>query len=155
MSTRSSPLGDLLFTKIIRGRKSVEYVSNMDDIRSGKVPPPLQGARVDGHVDLTFLGPRLKGTGTAIDYANYRADGMIELHIHEEITTHDGAKISGFATGTGRWEEGTKFFQLREEATFSTGAPAYAWLNTVRAWGFRKADETVDGMRVDFYSLYA
>jgi len=150
MSKEKQNFGEHLFTKIVRGTRSVEYVENMDDIRSKKAAPPLQGARVDGHVEITFLGPMVKGTGTGVDYANYRADGLIELHVHEEISTDDGAKIAAFATGIGYWEDGALL--VRENLTFFAGDRRYAWLNRVLAWGQGKTGSGGDGLRIEVYS---
>jgi len=151
LSERSFVFGEHLFTKVVHGTRSVQYVANMDDIRSKKIAPPLQGARVDSHVEITFLGPKVKGTGIGVDYVNYRADGLIELHVHEEITTEDGAKIAGFATGTGHWE--ADVLHVREEISFSTGDPRYSWLNVIHAWGRGMSKPGENGLRIDVYSV--
>jgi len=150
MSKEKQTFGEFMFAKIVRGIRSVEYVDNMDDIRSKKVAPPLQGARVDGHVEIMFLGPMVKGTGTGVDYANYRADGLIELHVHEEIATEDGAKIAAFSNGIGYWEDGA--LHVRENLTFFAGDRRYAWLNRVLAWGQGKSSPEGGGLRIEVYA---
>jgi Protein of unknown function (DUF3237) len=60
-----------------------------DGLLSGAAAPPPQGARFDSYVEGTVTGPKLKGTVKGVDYANVRADGRLQLHVHAGITTED------------------------------------------------------------------
>src|SRR2546427_13249714 len=54
-------------------------------------PAPLasQNENVGLYVEGTVTGPKLKGMVKGVDYANVRADGRLQLHVHAGITTED------------------------------------------------------------------
>jgi hypothetical protein len=65
-------------------------------IQSNKAPNirATISARFDVPFEGESVGPKLRGKVAGIDYLRTRADGGFELHIHAEITTDDGQKIS-------------------------------------------------------------
>lgn len=64
-----------------------------------------------------------------MDYLRVRADGRFDLHIHAEITTDDGQKISLHADGVALPRPGSPVAGLRENVTLFTSSKAYAWVN--------------------------
>jgi hypothetical protein len=89
---------------------------------------------------------------SGVDYLNIRADGRAELHIHGEITTDDGEKISFFADGVGTAEEGTSVIQLRENAKFTTASPKYSWMNLLQVWGQGTVDLATGQVNIKGYA---
>ena len=81
-----------------------------------------------------------------------RADGRIQLHIHAELTTDDGEKISLFADGVATPEEGTAIMQLRENVTLSTSSPAYSWVNQIQVWGQGTVDLAKSEVNIKAYA---
>ena len=75
----------------------------------------------------------MDGTITGGDYLHIRADGRIQIHIHGEITTHDGQKIGAFIDGVATPEEATGLFQTRKDVTLTSSSPQYSWFNQVEA----------------------
>jgi len=73
--------------------------------------PRARGSTSISRVDH---GPKMKGTVKGIDYLHIRADGRCQLHIHAEITTEDGKKISLAADGVGIPQKGRRSFSSGE-----------------------------------------
>ena len=140
MTTSNITVGELLYEVNINFTGVTEFGANMADIVSGQAAPPHEGARFDVAFEGSVTGPKLEGTLKGVDYINIRADGRVELHIHGEITTNDGQKIALFADGVATPEEGSPVLQLRENATLTTSSPAYAWVNSLQAWGIGTVD---------------
>jgi len=114
---------DLQFTNV------VDYGTSLEDLLSGAVAPPPQGARVDISFEGPLSGP-LTGSLSGTDYANIRADGRFELNIHAEIVTDDGARIAYQGQGVSvPQEDGTA--NVREAITLSTSEEKYLWVNGV------------------------
>jgi hypothetical protein len=91
--------GELIYEHAVQIKQVTEYGVAFDGLLSGAAAPPPEGARFDVLSEGTVTGPKLKGTVKGVDYANVRADGRLQLHIHAEITTEDGKKIAFFADG--------------------------------------------------------
>jgi hypothetical protein len=126
------------------------------DFELGRVQPLGQtpaGARIIvGVTSGTFEGERLRGRVLAGggDWALVGPDGTVRLDVRGTLETDDGALI--YVTYCGRWrippELAAKVmdpaqvesvdasaYYLRTLPVFETGAPAYAWLNSIVAVG--------------------
>jgi hypothetical protein len=68
------------------------------------------------------------------------------------ITTADGQAIAFFADGVALPQEGTSVFQLRENVSFITASPGYAWLNQLQGWGLGTVDPGNGEVRVKAYA---
>jgi hypothetical protein len=80
-----------------------------------------------------------------------RADGRFQLHIHAEITTDDGAKISVFADGVGLPRENSPIADLRENVTLTTSSEAYSWVNHLQVWAKGTTDLEKQEVEVKSY----
>ena len=118
---------DLRFTSV------TDFGVALDDILSGKVAPPPEGARIDVAFEGTAKG-KLAGEVKGVDYLKVRADGRLELDIRAEITTPDGARIALRADGVGMPEPGNPVAQIRENAQLTTSHADYAWVNRLQIW---------------------
>ncbi len=105
-----------------------DFGTSMNDIMSGKVAPPPQGARINVAFEGTTKGV-LAGTMKGVDYLNIRADGRIDLNIHAVIVTPDGARIAYEAGGVSVPGDGG-IGQLTETVKLTTSSEKYAWVNT-------------------------
>ncbi len=105
----------------------VDYGHSLNDLLSGQVDPPPQGARVD----IGFSGEttgKLTGTIKGVDFANVRADGRFEIDIRAEIVTPDGARIAFHSAGVLIPQaDGTG--KITEAVTLKAGSEKYAWVN--------------------------
>ena len=79
----------------------------------------------------------------------YRADGYIELHGHEEITTEDGETIACTATGTAQWLREKRSLRVFENLFFSTGSPRHPWLNSIQAVCHGEASASPEGLSIE------
>ncbi|MGD9367360.1 MAG: DUF3237 family protein [Desulfobacteraceae bacterium] len=135
MESTSINVGELIYEAAVHFTKVTEYGISMNDLLSGTAVPPPSGVRFDFAFEGSFEGPRLSGTIAGIDYLHVRADGRFQLHIHAQLITNDGENISFFADGIAIPQEGNTMALLRENISFITSSPDYAWLNQVQAWG--------------------
>ncbi len=94
----------------------------------------------------------MKGKVTGVDYLQVRADGRFELHIHAEVTTDDGHKISLHADGVGLPRKGSPIVDLRENVTLFASSADYAWVNTLQVWGTGTADLAEQVVHIKGYS---
>src|SRR5262245_13536087 len=114
--------------------KIVEYGVSLVALVSGKVALPAAGARFDYYFQGALRGPRVSGALTGTDYAHMRADGSTQLHIHAQLETEDGHSIAYFGDGVALPQQGTTELLLREDVSFFTASPTYAWLISCRVW---------------------
>ena len=56
------------------------------------------------------------------------------------------------ADGVALPQEGTSVFQLRENVSFITAAPGYAWLNQLQGWGLGTVDPAKGEVKVKAYA---
>lgn len=132
--------GEPVYEYTLQVTRVVEYGLSSDDLFSGQVSPTPEGGRIDFYLEGAITGPKLKGTVVGIDYLYFRADGRAQLHIHAEITTEDGKKISLAAEGIAIPEAGSSVVQLRENVTLLSNHPEFSWVNAIQVW----ASGTVD-----------
>lgn len=133
-------VGELLYEYTVKLTGLTEYGVGFEALMAGTAPPPPEGARFDVPFEGTSIGPKLKGKVTGVDYLRVRADGRFDLHIHADITTDDGQKISLHADGVALPRPGSPVAGLRENVTLFTSSKAYAWVNGLQVW----ATGTVD-----------
>jgi hypothetical protein len=131
--------GEFLFEQVVKIIRVANYGVDLDSLLSGG-KPPAEGARFDIYLEGTATGPKLKGAVKSVDYSDLRADGILELDYHSEITTEDGSRIAFKAGGVVRPDAKAAVAQLRVNGVLRTSAPKYIWLNRQLIW----APGTVD-----------
>lgn len=105
-----------------------EKLKVLPGIDIGMVP---EGRRVNLPIAGDVSGPSIHGKIDGVDYALFRPDGAVLLHIHGVITTDRGDRISlevsGFVTATpdGR-------YAIRGALNFQTGSNEFFWLNSTQ-----------------------
>jgi hypothetical protein len=124
---------ELLFELTAHITGNIEFGASMDAIASGKGAPPPEGARFDLSSEGTVEGPQLNGKAVMIDYANVRADGRIDLHIHGRIELAGGGLVAIFAEGLAT-PDPTGTMQLRHSWTLRSNSPKHAWVNSTLVW---------------------
>jgi hypothetical protein len=145
-------VGELLYEYTVKLTGMTEYGVSFEALMGGKAPPPPEGARFDFPFEGASIGPKLKGKVTGVDYLRVRADGRFDLHIHAEITTDDGHKISLHADGVALPEPGIPIAGLRENVTLFTSSKAYAWVNGLQVWGTGTVDLAEQVVHIKGYS---
>jgi hypothetical protein len=128
-------IGELLYEYTVKLTGMTEYGVSFASLMAGTTVPPPEGARFDVPFEGASVGPKLKGKVTGVDYLRVRADGRFELHIHAEITTDDGHKISLHADGVALPQQGNPVAGLRENVTLFTSSKGYSWVNGLQVWG--------------------
>lgn len=116
------------------------------------MPPPAEGARFDVPFEGVSIGPKLRGKVTGVDYLRVRADGRFDLHIHAEIATDDGQKISLHADGVALPQPGSPVASLRENVTLFTSSKVYSWVNTLQVWATGTVDLAQQVVHLKGYS---
>jgi hypothetical protein len=133
-------VGELLYEYEVKITRLTEYGVAFASLAAGTAAPPPEGARFDVHFEGASAGPRLKGVVQGVDYLHVRADGRFALHIHAEITTDDGHKVSLHADGVALPQPGSPVSGLRENVTLFSSSSAYAWVNGLQVWGTGTVD---------------
>lgn len=152
MGASEITVGELLYEATVDLTEVVEYGVSFGAVLAGNIVVPPAGARFDIGFRGSLRGPRLRGTVEGIDYLHMRADGRAQLHIHAKITTEDGQAIAFSADGVALPQEGTTVFQLRENVSFITASPDYAWLNQLQGWGLGTVDPGKGVVNVKAYA---
>lgn len=145
-------VGELLYDYTVKLTGMKEYGVSFASLMEGTVVPPPEGARFDAPFEGESVGPKLRGKVTGIDYLRIRADGRFELHIHAEITTDDGQKISLHADGVALPVQGSPIAGLRENVTLFTSSKAYSWVNALQIWGTGTVDLAEQVVRIKGYA---
>jgi len=140
MSSNTITVGEYLYEEKICLTNIVEFGASFQGVFSTQETLPPQGARFDVTFEGELSGPKLKGKIAGVDYVYMRGDGNTRLHVHAEITTEDGERISFFADGVSVPEEGTGILQIRENVTLHTASSAYSWVNQLQIWAQGTAD---------------
>jgi hypothetical protein len=152
MTTSTITVGEHLYEYTVRFTRVTEYGVSMEALMAGETAPPPEGARFDVAFEGTSSGPKLKGEAVGVDYLHVRADGRFQLHIHAEITTEDGEKISLFADGVASPREGSSIADLRENVTLFTSSKAYSWVNNLQVWAIGTVDLAEQEVKIKGYS---
>lgn len=145
-------VGELLYEYTVNLTGMTEYGVSFADLMAGTAAPPPEGARFDVPFEGSSIGPKLKGTVSGVDYLRVRADGRFDLHIHAEITTDDGQKISLHADGVALPQPGSPIAGLRENVTLFTSSKAYSWVNGLQVWATGTVDLAAQVVRIKGYS---
>jgi len=145
-------VGELLYEYTVKLTGLTEYGVSFEGLLAGTTPPPPEGARFDLPFEGASIGPRLKGKVTGVDYMQVRADGRFDLHIHAEITTDDGQKISLHADGVALPRPGSPVAGLRENVTLFTSSKAYAGGNGLQVWATGTCDLVEQVVHLKGYS---
>ncbi len=127
----------------------VEYGASLQAVLTGAEAMPPSGVRVD----VGFEGPvsgRINGSMRGTDFVAIRADGRIELHIHADLTTTEGAKIAVEIGGIGLGQPNGQTI-LREHVKLTTADPAHAWVNGLELWGTGVVDLAAGTIDVQTY----
>lgn len=145
-------VGELLYDYTAKLTGMTEYGVSFGALMAGTAAPPPEGARFDARFEGTSNGPKLKGRVTGVDYLRIRADGRFDLHIHAEIETDDGHKISLHADGVALPQPGSPIAGLRENVTLFTSSKAYSWVNGLQVWAMGTVDLAEQVLRIKGYS---
>jgi hypothetical protein len=145
-------VGELLYEYTVKLTGMTEYGVSFAALTGGTIAPPPEGARFDAPFEGTSVGPKLKGKVAGIDYLRVRADGRFDLHIHAEITTDDGQRISVHADGVALPQPGSTVVGLRENVTLFTSSKDYAWVNGLQVWAIGTVDLAEQVVRIKGYS---
>ncbi len=151
MSTNT--LGEPLYEYTLSITGLTEYGVSFEDLASGKIPPPPEGARFDVAFAGEANGSKLAGKVVGIDYLHFRADGRCQLDVHAEITTEDGQKISLKADGVAIQHQGSSISDLRENVTLFSSSKDYTWVNTIQVWGIGTVDLASQIIYIAGYSV--
>ena len=145
-------VGDLLYEYTVRFTKIIEYGAALQPLLTGETAPPPEGARFDVAFEGAVTGPKFKGSIAGVDYAQVRADGRFQLHIHAQITTDDAEHIALFADGVVLKRKDGSIADLRENVTLSTSSRRYAWVNPLQVWATGTIDLAEQVVRIRGYS---
>ena len=145
-------VGELLYEYTVKLTGMIEYGVSFEALMAGTTAPPPEGARFDVPFEGAATGPKLKGKVAGVDYLRVRADGRFDLHIHAEITTSDGQKISFHADGVALPQPGSPIAGLRENVTLFTSSKAYSWVNGLQVWATGTCDLAERVVKVKGYT---
>jgi Protein of unknown function (DUF3237) len=145
-------VGELLYEYTAKLTDMTEYGVSFQALMAGTTAPPPEGARFDVPFEGASNGPKLRGKVAGVDYLRVRSDGRFDLHIHAEITTDDGQKISLYADGVALPQPGNPIAGLRENVTLFTSSKAYAWVNGLQVWATGTVDLAERVVRLKGYS---
>jgi hypothetical protein len=124
---------ELLFEVSAHITGNTEFGASLQAIAAGKAAPPPEGARFDVMDEGTVDGPKLKGKLYVTDYANIRADGRIDLHVHGRIELADGGKVAVSGEGLAI-PDPSGIMQLRHAWTLRSNSPPHSWVNSTPVW---------------------
>lgn len=125
---------EVLFEEKVSLTGITEYGISWEDIVSGKVKIPSQGARFDIAFEGKISGEKLNGFIKGVDYLDVRSDGNFILNIHASIITDEGEMVSLKEDGIlSPVDSGSA--KLNLNMRFSSAYPKYSWLNKKQVWG--------------------
>lgn len=145
-------VGELLYEYSATITEIIEYGVSFQSLIAGAALPPPEGARFDGSFEGAVTGPKLHGRIAGVDYAQVRADGRFQLHIHARITTEDGENIAFLADGIATPRQGNTVAELRENVTLFTSSKRYAWVNAIQVWATGTLDFAEGVVRLRGYA---
>ncbi len=124
----------LLYEGTLHFKEVIDYGVNFQDIVSNAVSVPPAGARFDVLYEGTIQGTRLSGKLTGVDYLTVRADRCVQMHIHGQIQTADGARVAYAAEAVGASNEETGITLVRENVRLHSAFANYTWVNNLAVW---------------------
>lgn len=129
------PVAEHLYDLAIQITGVEEFGIRFEDLVSGKVTLPPQGARFDLTFAGTVKGEKIKGSIVGVDHAVVRGDGRFDLNLSAVITTDDGEKIDLRGGGIfGMPDPKTGYAQIRADVQLTAFSPKYAWVNPLVVW---------------------
>ncbi|MCB9300399.1 MAG: DUF3237 family protein [Lewinellaceae bacterium] len=144
----------MLFSETVYLTGITEYGVSWQELTTGQVRPPLEGARFDIAFAGTLEGAKLSGSIEGVDYLTVRADGRFMLDLHLTVTTEDGEKIAVYEDGQLiPPQDGSGIAQLRLCMQFTTASPKYSWLNKIQAWAVGEVDWNTGKVTVQAYQV--
>lgn len=154
LNVMAIPVKAELFTEEVMLTGVTEYGISWQDLTTGKVPPPPEGARFDIYFAGTLEGEKVKGSLEGVDFLTVRADGRFLLNLHVTITTDDGEKIALYETGLLiPPQDDSMIAQLQLDMQFTTHSPKYAWLNKIQAWALGDVDWNTGKVTIQAYQV--
>lgn len=146
------PAAEHLFDEKLHLTGVTEYGVSMQELLSGQISPPPQGARLDIAYEGRIEGERLSGTIKGVDYAVVRADGRFQFDIRARITTDDDVPIAVYADGILKQPDANNVAGIRLNMQLTTAAPAYEWVNLLQLWGSGSVNLETGQIRVSVYA---
>jgi Protein of unknown function (DUF3237) len=144
--------GELLYKVTLNITGIKEYGVSFAALTAGQAPPPVEGARFDVAFEGTATGPKLNGAAEGIDYVRVRANGRLELHIHESIRTEDGQNIAAHGDGVAILRPGRSIADLRVSMTLFNSSKDYTWLDQLQVWAVGTIDLAKQVIEATAYS---
>lgn len=141
--------GAFLYEARLNHTNIVDFGYAIEEASQPNASLPPEGARFDIYVAGTIEGPRLSGRFEAVDYGVLRADGRFMLDLYGVITTDDGERVSLYADGIFRPENGDVF----ENVQLKSSSPKYAWVNRLHVWARGTADMQKREVRIRAYAF--
>jgi Protein of unknown function (DUF3237) len=145
-------VGELLYVVTFNITGMKEYGVSFAALMAGDVAPPVEGARFDVAFEGTATGPMLNGAAEGIDYVRVRADGRLELHIHETIRTVDGQNISVHGDGVAILRPKGGIADVDVNMTLFASSTDYRSLNEVPVRGIGTIDLAKQIIQVSAYA---
>lgn len=131
-------LGEPLYEYNLKITDLAEYGVNLQELASGKIPPPPEGTRFDVAFAGDASGSKLSGKVSGVDYLHIRADGQ---------------KISLKADGVALPRKDSSISDLRENVTLFSSSKDYTWVNAIQVWGIGTVDLATQDIHIAGYSV--
>lgn len=131
--------GTVMYDCVLDITEIKEFGARLEAVLEGQELPP-EGVRIDAAVSGPLKNGKLQGHMTAMDYLYIRPDGRISMHVHGDIETPDGARISLFVEGVLTRRSDGPNLDLRETVSLFTSDARYQWVNALQIWGDGMAD---------------
>lgn len=145
------PVDAHLFDEAFQLTNVDEYGIIMQELLSGAISPPPEGARFDIFYEGRIEGARLNGYLKGVDYARVRADGRFQLDIRARIMTDDGVPIALYADGILKAPDLDGVAEVRLNMEMTTSHPEYTWVNSLQVWGSGTVNLETGQIRVSTY----
>jgi hypothetical protein len=135
VSQVTMPVSEHLFKEALHLTGVTEFGIGWQELTSGQVDIPAQGARFDITFEGTLEGDKIAGTISGTDFLTVRADGRFQLNIHAIVTTNDGVKIAVYENGIlVPPQDDSMIARVYLNLEFSAGSSEYDWLNKIQGW---------------------
>jgi hypothetical protein len=153
LETLAIPVEEHLFDETVHLTGITEFGVSWQDLTTGKVAPPPQGARFVIYFEGTLEGPRIKGKLSGVDFLTVRADGRFILDLHLTITTEDGENIYAHEDGILiPPQDDSRIAGLKLNMHLSTASPQYSWVNQLQVWARGTVDWNTGEVQVRAYA---
>ena len=140
-----------LFDEEVYLKEITEFGLSWQELLTGQLKPPVQGARFNVAFEGRIDGPYLSGIKKGVDFLLVRADGQFIIDLQAVITTPEGDTISVHEEGLLIPDKDSPTGQLKLTMRFNTASPGYSWLNEIQAWATGKVDMLNGTVRVSAF----